>query len=164
MVFLADAIGMASFRPRNILTEKRSQRRFPFVGLTKRNPYIFDETVVKTAVKTLKGTKFLLSNFYIVLVQIRHSFYSDANLFYSSRADVSNIEELRLACILKAHSHSHLSSTLMRCTQVRLKCECEWSMSLSVHSVRVHSFVKKSGEFVCKEVTQVSLTGVRYGE
>jgi hypothetical protein len=28
-----------------------------------------------------------------------------------------------IACIQKAHSHSHLSLTRMRCTQVGLKCE-----------------------------------------
>ena len=34
-------------------------------------------------------------------------------------------QELRdiYACIQKAHSHSHLSATRMRCAQVGLKCE-----------------------------------------
>ena len=36
---------------------------------------------------------------------------------------MKNIAYKTNACILKAHSHSHLSSAPVRCTQVELKCE-----------------------------------------
>ena len=40
------------------------------------------------------------------------------------------------ACILEAYSHSPLSHSSVRCTQERLKCEFEWSMSVMCHSLR----------------------------
>ncbi len=46
---------------------------------------------------------------------------------------------LTIACILKAHSHSHLSDIPVRCTQEGLKCEYEWSLSDMLYSLREHS-------------------------
>ena len=43
------------------------------------------------------------------------------------------------ACILKAHSHSHLSVIPVRFTQGGLKCEYEWSLSDMLYSLREHS-------------------------
>ncbi len=43
------------------------------------------------------------------------------------------------ACILKAHSHSHLSVIPVRFTQEGLKCEYEWSLSDMLYSLREHS-------------------------
>ena len=44
-----------------------------------------------------------------------------------------------IACILKAHSHSHSSVIPVRFTQEGLKCEYEWSLSDMLYSLREHS-------------------------
>ena len=59
VVWLAEAMGISAFHPRNIL--KESRRRFAlFNRTTKRNSYVYCKEVTKVAVKRTKGlnTKF----------------------------------------------------------------------------------------------------------
>ena len=61
VVYLANAIGISSFHPRIALSEKKTQRRFSFSRLQRRNVYILDKIVKQTAVKTLKGNLIISS-------------------------------------------------------------------------------------------------------
>lgn len=55
-VWLAEAIGIAEFHPRDILREKEGGRRFFFFNrMAKRNSYVYCKQVTKVAVKKLKG-------------------------------------------------------------------------------------------------------------
>ena len=64
------------------------------------------------------------------------------------------------SCILKAHSHSHLSGIPVRSTEVGLKCEFEWRESGLLYSLSEHSHSKNVGWFVFIKRTQLPLTGV----
>ena len=56
VVWLAEAIGISAFRPRDILREKGSRRRFSFFNrMVKRNSYVYSREVTKVAVKKIKG-------------------------------------------------------------------------------------------------------------
>jgi hypothetical protein len=56
IVWLADAIGISAFRPRDMLREREGGRRFSFFNRTrKRNSYVFCKEVTQVAVKTMKG-------------------------------------------------------------------------------------------------------------
>ncbi|XP_046854041.1 vascular endothelial growth factor receptor 1-like [Xenia sp. Carnegie-2017] len=55
VVWLAEAIGISAFRPRDILREKGSRRRFSFFNrMVKRNSYVYSREVTKVAVKKIK--------------------------------------------------------------------------------------------------------------
>jgi hypothetical protein len=56
IVWLADAIGISAFHPRDMLRDRESGRRFSlFNRTTKRNSYVFCTEVTQVAVKTTKG-------------------------------------------------------------------------------------------------------------
>ncbi|XP_046853276.1 mast/stem cell growth factor receptor kita-like isoform X2 [Xenia sp. Carnegie-2017] len=55
VVWLAEAVGISAFRPRDILREKGSRRRFSFFNrMVKRNSYVYSREVTKVAVKKIK--------------------------------------------------------------------------------------------------------------
>ncbi|CAB3981076.1 vascular endothelial growth factor receptor 2-like [Paramuricea clavata] len=55
IVWLADAIGISAFHPRDMLRDREGGRRFPFFNrTTKRNSYVFCKEVTQVAVKTMK--------------------------------------------------------------------------------------------------------------
>ncbi|XP_046852604.1 fibroblast growth factor receptor 1-like isoform X2 [Xenia sp. Carnegie-2017] len=55
VVWLAEAVGISAFHPRDILREKGSRRRFPFINrMVKRNSYVYSREVTKVAVKKTK--------------------------------------------------------------------------------------------------------------
>ena len=62
-VWLAEAIGISAFHPRDMLRERTGGRRFsflPFFDRTgKRNSYIYCKQVSSVAVKTIKGLIFI---------------------------------------------------------------------------------------------------------
>ena len=61
MVWLAEAIGISAFHPRDMLRDREGGRRFSFFNrTTKRNSYVFCKEVTQVAVKTMKG---LISKF-----------------------------------------------------------------------------------------------------
>ena len=55
MVWLADAIGISAFHPRDMLREREGGRRFSFNSTTKRNSYVFCKEATQVAVKRMKG-------------------------------------------------------------------------------------------------------------
>jgi hypothetical protein len=56
VVWLAEAIGISAFRPRDILKERKSRRRFSFFNrMTKTSSYVYCKEVTKVAVKRIKG-------------------------------------------------------------------------------------------------------------
>ena len=59
VVWLAEAIGISAFHPRDVLKEKEGGRRFSFFSrTTKRNSYVYCKDITKVAVKKLKGLLF----------------------------------------------------------------------------------------------------------
>jgi hypothetical protein len=63
MVWLADAIGISAFRPRDMLKERAGGRGLSslFDRTAKRNNYIYCKEITQVAVKTVKG---LFDHFY----------------------------------------------------------------------------------------------------
>ena len=56
IVWLAEAVGILAFNPRDILREREGGRRFSlFNRRAKRNSYVFCKEVTNVAVKKLKG-------------------------------------------------------------------------------------------------------------
>jgi hypothetical protein len=56
VVWLAEAIGISAFHPRDILKERESRRRFSFFNrMAKRNSYVCCKEVTKVAIKRTKG-------------------------------------------------------------------------------------------------------------
>ena len=56
VVWLAEAVGIAAFNPRDVLRERTGGLRFSLFNRTaKRNSYVFCKQVTKVAVKKLKG-------------------------------------------------------------------------------------------------------------
>ena len=61
-VWLAEAIGISGFRPRDILKQRSNRRRLSmFLRSFRRNNYVYCKEVTTIAVKKLKGLK---NNFY----------------------------------------------------------------------------------------------------
>ena len=56
IVWLAEAVGISAFHPRDMLKQKESRSRFSiFNRFEKRNSYVYCKEVTKVAVKGLKG-------------------------------------------------------------------------------------------------------------
>ena len=56
IVWLAEAVGISAFNPRDILREREGGRRFSLFHRTaKRNSYVYCKQVTNVAVKKLKG-------------------------------------------------------------------------------------------------------------
>ena len=56
VVWLAEAVGISAFHPRDMLKEKESRSRFSiFNRMEKRNSYVYCKEVTKVAVKGIKG-------------------------------------------------------------------------------------------------------------
>ena len=62
MVWLADAIGISAFRPRDMLKERAGGRGLSslFDRTAKRNNYIYCKEITQVAVKTVKGLTILM--------------------------------------------------------------------------------------------------------
>ena len=59
VVWLAEAVGISAFRPRDVLKEKEGRRRFSFFNrMTKRSSYVYCEEITKVAVKRIKGLSY----------------------------------------------------------------------------------------------------------
>ena len=64
VVWLAEAIGISAFHPRDVLKEKERRRRFSFLfWAKKRKSYVNCKEVTKVAVKKLKGLVFILYSY-----------------------------------------------------------------------------------------------------
>ena len=58
VVWLAEAMGISAFHPRNILKEREGRRSFSLFNRTsKRNSYVFSKEVTEVAIKRIKGLR-----------------------------------------------------------------------------------------------------------
>ena len=61
IVWLAEAVGISAFHPRDILKQREGGPRFSFLWRkAKRNSYLRCKTVTNVAVKSIKGSNLIL--------------------------------------------------------------------------------------------------------
>ena len=90
MVWLAEAIGISAFHPRDMLRDREGGRRFSFFNrTTKRNSYVFCKEVTQVAVKTMKGwiSKFISTCMYYIRLLLAFQKLHANNSFVVSKSE-----------------------------------------------------------------------------